>query len=167
MPQSESTPITMWGLLERVVDLERRAGALYDRFADLFRDVPLAAVFWRDMASEERLHALIVAAAREVFPATAPAPSLPWDEKLSAIERLLSGAEANVCPDLPLEEAFAQAEVLETSELNAVTALIVQHAGPGFSRLGTMVGRAGVDQHAEKLLEARQRFCMSMGSKES
>lgn len=154
------TPVaeTMWALLERVAGLERRVGALYARFAVLFRARPLIAAFWNEMASEERLHALLVAATREVFPVTAPAPSGEWARQLGGIEQRVGVLEARAANGITVPEAFAGAEELEASELNAVTALIIQHAGRGFSRLGTFIDRAGVDHHRDKLLEARRRF---------
>ena len=61
-------------------------------------------------------------------------------------------------PGLPAPEAFACAEQLETSELNAVTESVLRHAGAGFSRLGPFVARSGVDHHHDKVVEARRRF---------
>jgi len=149
---------TMWHLLERVADLERRVGALYERFAALFRQSPLVAAFWLEMAGEERLHALIVAAAREVFPATAPAPPGEWSARLAEVEKLLSAIEARAVAGVSAQDAFAGAEQLEASELNAVTESVLRHAGTGFSRLGPFVARSGVDRHRDKVLEARRRF---------
>ena len=159
-PTSE-TP-TMWCLLDRVAGLERRAAALYERFARIFAESPLVAAFWREVASEERLHGLVVAAAREVFPATAPPPAGEWAAQLATVEGLLSSIESKTAGGVRLEDAFADAEILEASELNAVTALIIEHAGAGFSRLGAVVGRSGVDQHHDKMVEARQRFCAAV-----
>jgi hypothetical protein len=104
------------------------------------------------------LHALLVAATREVFAVTAPAPPGEWAAQLAAIEQQLGTFEARATAGISLYEAFAGAEELEASELNTVTALIIRHAGRGFSRLGTFIDRAGVDQHRDKLLEARRRF---------
>jgi len=149
---------TMWALLERVAGLERRVGALYERFAVLFRPRPLIAAFWNEMAGEERLHAVLVAATREVFPVTAPAPSGEYARQLGGIEQRLGALEARAAAGISAYEAFAGAEELEASELNAVTELIIRHAGRGFSRLGTFIDRAGVDHHRDKLLEVRRRL---------
>jgi hypothetical protein len=157
-PEGGETTKTMWHLLERVAELERRVGALYDRFAELFRQSPLIADFWREMAGEERLHAVIVAAAREVFPVTAPAPPGEWSARLAEIEELLSAVESRAVTGLSLADAFACAEQVEASELNAVTESVLRHAGAGFSRLGPFVARSGVDRHRDKVLEARRRF---------
>ena len=148
----------MWRLLEQVAELERRVAALYDRYAELFRHSPLIAAFWREMAGDERLHALIIAAAREVFPVTAPAPPGNWSGYLTAVADSLSAIEGRVGDAVPVEDAFASAEQLETSELNMVTESIIRHAGEGFSRLGRLVGNSGVDRHLHKMLEARLRF---------
>ena len=157
LQQNGST--TMWVLLDQIADLERRVGRIYERFADLFRLAPLVAAYWRDMAAEERLHALVVAAAREVFPATEPAPVGRWQQQLGDLGRLLRTLEARAQQGMSLEEAFTCAETVETSELNAVTALIIRHSGGGFSRLGPLVSHAGLDRHREKVLQARQSFC--------
>ena len=149
---------TMWALLERVAGLERRVGALYARFAAAFRSRPLIATFWNEMAGEERLHAVLVAATREVFPVTAPVPSGEWGRQLGAIEQRVGVLEVQAATGITVSEAFVGAEELEASELNAVTALIIRHAGRGFSRLGTFIDGAGVDHHRDKLLEARRRF---------
>jgi len=149
----------MWALLDQIADLERRVGRLYERFADRFRAAPLVAAYWRDMADEERLHALIVLAAREVFPATEPALPGGWQQQLTNLGALLLSVEARAQQGVSLEEAFACAETVEASELNAVTALIIRHSGKGFSRLGPLVTEAGLDHHHEKLLQARQTFC--------
>jgi hypothetical protein len=142
-----------------VAALERRVGALYDRWAEIFRHLPLVADFWREMAGEERLHALIVGAAREVFPATALALPGGWSEQLTKVGKLLAVIEANTVPGLSLEEAFAQAEELETSELDTVTGLIIRQAGARFSRLAPLVNRSGLDRHRERMVEAHRRFC--------
>ncbi len=153
----------MWRLLDQLADLERRASALYGRFGRLYERSPLVASFWQEMASEEQLHALIVAAAREVFPSSAPAPDGEWQQKLASVDQLLSTAESKAAVGLALEDAFAIAEQVEASELNAMTELIIHHAGSRFSRLGPLVGQAGVDRHRDKVLEARRRFCETGG----
>jgi hypothetical protein len=150
---------TMWSLLDRVSELERRVGAVYDLFAQRFRGLPLVASLWRELAEEERMHALIVAAAREVFPPTAPVPPGDWRRQLAAIAKHVEEAEQRARADLTLREAFTCAEEIEASELNAVTAAILERAGSGFSRLGPLAAGAGVDRHRDKVLQAYRRFC--------
>lgn len=156
---AQNRDTTMWVLLDRIADLERRVGSLYERFAEMFRAAPPVAAYWREMAAEERVHALIVAAAREVFPATEPAVAGQWQPQLAAVEALLLAWEARAQQAMSLEDAFICAEAVEASELNAVTALIIRHSGGGFSRLGPLVRHAGLDHHQEKVLQARQTFC--------
>lgn len=149
----------MWELLDRAADLERRVGTLYAQFAEMFRQLPLVAAFWSEMAGEERLHALIVGAAREVFPPTAPALPGGWTEQLEGIDKLLTQIESAVSADLSLENAFARAAEIESSELDTLRLLIVEHAGTRFSRLAPLVGSSGVDRHRDKVLQAQHRFC--------
>jgi hypothetical protein len=157
----------MWALLERVADLERRVGSLYERFAALFRARPLIAAFWNEMAGEERLHAVLVAATREVFPVTAPAPPGEWAVQLTAIEQRLAAVEVRAAAGVTLYDAFASADEIERSELNAVTELIIRHAGRGFSRLAPFIEQSGVDHHRDKLLEARHRYRIEGSSQSS
>ncbi len=152
------TAQTMWALLERFAELERRVGALYDRFAEVFRHLPLVAAFWREMADEERLHAVIIAAAREIFPATEPAMPGNWSALLADVDTMLATYEARAVSGLGLAEGFAYADELEASELNTVTQVAMQHAARGFSRLEPLLGLSGVDRHRSKVVEARQRF---------
>jgi hypothetical protein len=107
---------TVWALLERVAGLERRVDALYERFAALFRPRPLIAAFWNEMAGEERLHALLVAATREGFPVTAPAPAGDWARQLGGIEQRVDVLEARAASGINVSEAFASAEELEASD---------------------------------------------------
>jgi hypothetical protein len=158
------TAKTMWALLERFAELERRVGALYDRFAQVFQHLPLVAAFWREMADEERLHAVIIAAAREIFPATEPAMPGNWTALLAEVDALLSAHESKAAAGLGLAEAFACADELEASELNTVTAMTMRHAARGFSRLEPLLGLTGVDRHRGKVLEARQRFVSELSN---
>ena len=160
MNPSQPTSVikTMWGLLERLAEMERRVGTLYARFAEVFQRRPLVADFWRELAAEERLHAVVIAATREVFPPSTLAPPGEWGTQLSGIAQRLSAAERRASDRLPLHEALTWAEELEASELNTLTHVIVEHAGGGFSRLAPLVGQCGVDAHRDKLLQARRRF---------
>ena len=101
---------TMWALLERVAYLERRVGALYTHFAAHFRQRPLVAAFWDEMAGEERLHALLVAATREVFPVTAPVPAGEWAAQLARIEQQLGEFEARAAAGVPAKSQAASSD---------------------------------------------------------
>lgn len=157
MAEGGQQAATMWELLDRAAELERRVGALYAQFAEVFRHLPLVAAFWRELAGEERLHALIVGAAREVFPPTAPALPGGWSQQLEQIDKLLTRIEAGVSAELSLDQAFARAGEIEASELDTLRILIVEHAGTRFSRLAPLVGSSGVDRHRDKVLDRAQR----------
>lgn len=149
----------MWNLLQQLAQRERRAGEIYQRLAGSFADLPSVAAFWREMAADEEIHALILEAAREVFPPTAPPPEVAgWTRKIAEVDALLEQVRAEVGASLSLAEALARAEELERSELNQLTAFLVQRAAREFSRLEFLVLDFHLDRHREKLAMARARF---------
>src|SRR3990172_9469362 len=100
----------MWRLLDILAGLEHRVELISLGFAGFFRANPPVATFWREMADDERFHALIVKAAREVFPPTAPAPPGDWKRQIAEVEALLRAAEVVAARGPSLVEAFVQAE---------------------------------------------------------
>ena len=148
----------MWRLLDEVAALERRVGALYERLATACAALPPLAEFWHEMAAEERLHALVITAAREAFPPSEPLPPGDWTLRLDQIAALVARAESQAASGIQLAASFDCAEAIEASELNAVTGLIIGRAGAEFSRLGSLAAHAGVDHHREKVLQARRRY---------
>lgn len=156
---------TVWRLLERVAELERRVGTLYDQFAARASHLPPVAAFWREMAADERMHAVVITAARELFAPTESPPSGDWARELRAIEELVRAVEDELGTGLPLAAAFARADQLEGSELNTVSKLIIEHAAAGFSRLGPLLAAWPVDRHHEKLTRGWDRLaaCVRAG----
>jgi rubrerythrin len=156
---------TVWRFLERIAECERRVGTIYDRFAARASHLPPVAAFWREMAADERMHAVVVTAARELFAPTESPPSRDWARELGAIEELIRTVEDELGAGLPLADAFARADRLEGSELNTVSKLIIEHAAAGFSRLGPLTTAWPIDRHREKLARARDRLaaCVRTG----
>jgi hypothetical protein len=76
----------VWRLLERIAELERRVAAIYDASAARASHLPHVAAFWREMAADERMHAVVITAARELF---APTPPGEWTRELAAVEELV------------------------------------------------------------------------------
>lgn len=147
----------MWQVLERLANLERRVAALYAGFAYSVRHLPPVAAFWREMAADEDMHALVIAAAREVFPPSASPPSEDWARQLAVVEALLDRVEAQLERGLSPAAAFACADEIECSELNAVTGLILQRAGGDFSDLVQLGAYWPVDRHREKVARGWER----------
>ena len=155
--RSEITNI--WKLIEAVADMERRVGEIYAHFATMFSSRRGVATFWREVAADEQLHALLVGSAREVFPVAAPAPPGDWSAKLKEIDELVKSVETELRTGLSLTEALERAEALERSELNVMTAVVLNRAEAVFSRFGLLGNLWRLDAHIEKFTRARARFC--------
>jgi len=155
----------MWRLLERIAKLERRVSAIYDAYAVRASHVPPVAAFWREMAADERMHAVVIAAARELFAPSESPPASEWARELIDIEELIRTVEAELSGPLSLADAFARADQLEGSELNTLSKLIIEHAGTGFSRLGPLLTDWPVDRHHDKLAQGWERLaaCVRTG----
>jgi hypothetical protein len=106
--------------------VEHRVERIYLAFAEAYRSIPPAASFWREMAADERFHALIVKAARELFPPTAPPPPGDWQRQIAEVEAVVREAEVAAARGCPLLEAFGQAERIEGSEIGTITGLILE-----------------------------------------
>jgi hypothetical protein len=149
----------VWRLLERIADLERRVGAIYDHFAERAAHVPPVAAFWREMAGDERMHAVVITAAREIFAPSESPPPGDWSRDLRAVEELIHAVEDDVRRGtLSLGDAFGHADRLERSELNAVSSLIIEHAAVSFSRLDPLLAHWPIDRHYDKLVQGRERL---------
>ncbi len=155
----------MWRLLERIAELERRVSAIYDEFARRASHLPPVAAFWREMAADERMHAVVITAARELFAPTESPPPGEWARELADIEALIRTVEEELGSGLSLADAFARADQLEGSELNTVSTLIIEHAVTGFSRLGPLLTDWPIDRHHDKLAHGSERLaaCVRAG----
>lgn len=114
---------------------ETRAGLLYEEFGRIFSHVPAVCAFWREMASDERLHEDVL---REIYDA------LGDEEKYSEIENPLfekakafvGGIAVRKIVDAvdSLDDAYEAAYALEHSEVNAVMQFIVSDLVPQYKR---------------------------------
>jgi hypothetical protein len=116
-------------LLDRCVALEGEAGRTYALLARRFRRDPDLRKLWEDMAADEREHAHKLATWRAVLatedPARRPSP-IGFDAPLAAVEQLMADVHIKAAACATADEAFALALALETSELDAIYAQVLQ-----------------------------------------
>ena len=115
-------------ILERCLAVERRAGALYRRFAEASSGHDLRAV-WLRLAGEEDEHAAAIAIARAtVDPAVGAQSHVDgWDEALLRAEGVLDQAErARVTSS---DDQLALALELEGTEIDMLRHLVLQTSG--------------------------------------
>lgn len=139
-------------LVGRCAELERSIMELYDSMAARFTPIPAAAVFFRDLARQERGHAELLELCR------AAAGRAGWDEALldswsgtlpeveEQVPELLARAEEAA----DLGEAMALVVQIESGELNHVYQGIVTASESEFVQKLAVFRRAGW-QHIEYL----------------
>jgi hypothetical protein len=119
-------------VVDRAMRCEREAAAIYERFATLFRGDPGLRELWADLAAEERSHFAKLGAWRTLL-AREPAARRPipsgYDASLADLEQTLAAAGARACEATTLDQAFAVALDLESSEIDDVYTELL-HASP-------------------------------------
>ena len=113
--------MTPRGLLEHLVDFERRARRLYLTLSDRSTLPAEVRFFWNCMAEDERHHIAILERSAGLLDLMELSPHVS-EATLAAVEAKVAAAEAAVGrADLSSDEAFGQALVLEGSELNSLS----------------------------------------------
>jgi hypothetical protein len=150
-------------LLERCSDLERSAAAVYEVFARRFTSDAELAALWASLARDEHDHAHQLDAFHEPLVSVGPErrpPVTDLDEDLADVHWLLAESR-NAAASVDEEEAFAIALAIETSELDAISAAVLQVAALTVGPHGgdpTLHDSAG---HHEKLLAMAKRRCQA------
>jgi hypothetical protein len=120
-------------LLDHAEGLERRAAALYQRFAAAQLDDPDLATLWMELAAEEEAHAVSIRNARgQLTPAERDLSSVSGCEAALAdiLERLRHG-EGLGC-DVTTDRRLSAALDIELSELESLRRLALHASGvPG------------------------------------
>ena len=148
-------------LLDRCAGLERMAAGLYEILAARFAADAELATLWSAMAADEREHARKLLAWRTIV-ADEPADRRPqasgFAAAVDAVERLLRRSRGSA-PTADVEEAFALALGLESSELDAIYATLLQ-ASP-LSRSADLYDahRSEPGDHHGRLIAAAERRC--------
>ena len=115
-------------LLRRCTWLEERAARIYDTLARRFRDDTELSHFWSGMAGDERLHAKKLALWRRLLRLSGAGrwDVAGFDDAVRALERRLRELHAAAEGVENVEQAFAIAIEVESSELDAIYATLLQ-----------------------------------------
>jgi len=112
--------MTPRGLLERLVDFERRIRRLYLTLGDQTAFPADVRFFWHAMAEDERHHLAILERSAGLLDLM-DVPPQASEQTLSTLEAKVAAAEAAAArPQLSSDEALTQALILEGSELNSL-----------------------------------------------
>lgn len=116
-------------ILDRCAALEREAGVIYAELAERCRDDDALCALWYTMAAAEREHARKLSTWRTLI-AAEPAEHRPtvsgFADALRALEAVMRDAHARAKDCATTDGAFAIALELETSELDALYATLLQ-----------------------------------------
>jgi glutamate dehydrogenase/leucine dehydrogenase/rubrerythrin len=149
--------MTPRGVLERLVDFERRARQLYLALGDRTTFPAEVRFFWNCMAEDERHHIAILERSAGLLDLMEFPPQVS-EATLATVDAKVAAAEAAVeQADLSSDEAFAQALILESSELNGLSEAWMQGFRPTLSSL-LQVMAPEEEEHIRRLVEAIQTF---------
>jgi rubrerythrin len=117
---------TIADLLRVAVALEQSAEVLYLGIADSFRHHPEVAQFWEHYASQEAAHARWLVGLQERLSADRLAEPID-PQMLEAGERVLAISPRESLREIEsLEDAYALADELEHSEMNAIFEFLIE-----------------------------------------
>ena len=140
------------------IQFEERSAALYLELAIRFFDNLELSWFWVEMAMEEKQHAGMLQHCRE---AGMFALELPGKDQIQSLNSLFRRLETKLKkPKLTLDDAFAMAIELESSEINDIYGrLTAPIEGPAHVMRKKM--ELSVANHFERLHEAANKFHVS------
>jgi hypothetical protein len=146
--------------LLRFAEIERLVGKIYYRFSHLFLSRPELRDFWWEMAREEEQHANILTACKALianYEDEALDPAISGDKADELAARLNSFLRRGT-PSLTVEDAFAIAVDIESSEIDVIYGKLLQLGGP---QIGKTMENLGVPASVQrqKLKAALRRFC--------
>ena len=142
-------------LLERLIDLERRVYRIYCTLGDYTTFQAGTRFFWKCMAEDEQRHLAVLQRSTQLLDLVESAPSVP-EEILTDVEAKIEAAEIAVqSSDIPLDDAFHHALVLESSELNRLDETWFQGFEPAVGEVLRLLA-PGEDEHLRRLVEAVQ-----------
>jgi hypothetical protein len=135
-------------LIDRSIELERRARRVYAAFAQAFADRPLVSRFFDSLAQQEENHAYLLAlcsAAARNGGWLAEPPS-PWENYIPALEKHLDLIETALNDVGTLGKALQLVVQLESGEINRVFEGVLAACDPAFTRRSRAFQRA-VESH--------------------
>ncbi len=140
-------------------DLEAEVAHVYEELAALHSSDKKLSRLWQRLARDERLHARILAAllaAEEVGEDDGPFV-VDLRARIAALRRIVDQAYRAVRKGVSCEEALRLAEAIETSEIDALFAEILELARPSLDRFVAIVDKGEVLAHRHQRRVSRLR----------
>ncbi|RMF23770.1 MAG: hypothetical protein D6760_04760 [Deltaproteobacteria bacterium] len=149
-------------------DLESEVAHVYEELAALHSSDKKLSRSWERLARDERLHARILAAllaAEEVGEDDGPFV-VDLRSRITALRKLVDRAYQAVRRGIEPEEAIRLAEAIETSEIDALFAEVIELARPSLDKLVAIVDKGEVlaHRHQRRVNRLRSRAETSPGA---
>lgn len=153
----ETTKMTPYRLLERLLAWERRTREVYVVLSQLPQFPAELRAAWKTLADDETHHIVALERSAHLFSVMDVPPAVP-DHTLAEVEATITAAETAVRqPNLTSDDAFRQALSLEGSELNRVDAAWLHGFRPTTSLL-LHTQLPETPQHIRRLVDAVHQF---------
>lgn len=140
-------------------DLEAEVAHVYEELAALHSSDKKLSRLWQRLARDERLHARILAAllaAEEVGEDDGPFV-VDLRSRIATLRRIVDRAYQAVRRGISPEEAIRLAEAIESSEIDALFAEVIELARPSLDKLVAIVDKGEVLAHRHRRRVSRLR----------
>lgn len=143
-------------IFNKAIEMEYDAQQLYLRFAGLFQHFNEIAVFWKDLANDEAIHAEKLCSIRDNMSRdklTSPVSSILYHNSIKS-HAIDIGHIMSTINDL--DDAYEIAHDIEFSEVNVIFKLLVTDYGAADQRRDFLASE--IKNHQSKLVNFGQRF---------
>jgi rubrerythrin len=150
---------TIQVLFELAINWETQAYDLYAKFAKLFSHEPKVSAFWKQLSKDESRHRKVLKGFLKEIPGEKLLAEMGNEEQRSVIrvEGLIN--EATTSKIQTLDDAYELAHQLETSEINKVFKMLVNHYMP--DKEGHKFILSDVKEHIEMLVKFGKEYTQS------
>jgi rubrerythrin len=146
-------------LFELAINWETQAHELYANFAKLFSHEPKVSAFWKQLSKDESRHRKILIDFLKEIPRVKLLEEMSKEQRntVMRIEGLIKSAD--ITKIQTLDDAYELAHQLETSEINTLFKMLVNHYLPDDE--GHEFILSDVNEHIEMLMQFGKAYTQS------
>lgn len=143
-------------IFDKAIEIEKKTGRIYERFAELFSDFPKIADFWKGMNKDELNHAEWLSEIKETLleKQLLSTPNYELILKVENVKFLLNKNSAKKTNNL--DEAYKIAIEIETSQENYLFGLLTNSFVSSEKRKKFLLSE--IDKHQQKIMDFPKNF---------
>ena len=151
-----SSESTTGKLFESAIEIEKTAGRIYERYAELFSDYPKIVAFWKGMNTDELGHAKWLSEIKESLTEKQllSTPNYELTLKAETVKSLLNKNSAKKIDNL--DEAYEMAHEIESSEVNNLFRLLTNQFISSVDRKNFLFSE--INEHQQKIMDFPKNF---------